>query len=319
MTIEAGDHNVPCDVADPPFDHSDADLIIRSTSSNVDFPVIKAFLTFASPRWNGTLTTYSDSQKSTQDMKGGLPVLALEEDEETLETLLRLCYPPYAGSGTFAPEFTTVQRAATVFETARKYSVTVAENAIMQQVTRNFLETEPMRVFAFAWRFGMSTEMTQAAKETLRLPLLGRKYVEEMEWISGGSYHHLQEYHVACGQAAAVVAEDLQWLTKESFTWFECTDCARRDSSAFQVKISGNRSKWVYAKWWQDYMKAMKSALNDCPSRHTVQDPDSVEEALRKACQTCGKCGLRAFKEMREFCALLGNAVEEATDKVVPN
>ncbi|ESK89331.1 hypothetical protein Moror_16249 [Moniliophthora roreri MCA 2997] len=303
------------DVVDPPFNHEDADLIVRSTSSNVDFRVMKAFLIFASLRWKDMLTTYS--QNAVKDIKDGLHILPLEEDEETLGTLLRLCYPPHAAST--MPKITTVQHAAAIFDVARKYLAEVVETVIMQQVMGNFLCTEPMRVFAFAWRFGMCSEMKLAAKETLRLPLLGREYSEELEWISGGALHRLQQYHVACGQAAGAVVDDLVWLTRETFTWFECMDCNRRECATVQVKISGNRMKWVYSKWWQEYMKAMKSALNACPSRRTVEDPILVEEALRKACQSCLRCGMRVFKEMREFCQMLADAVDKATEKVILN
>ncbi|EEB93749.1 hypothetical protein MPER_07557, partial [Moniliophthora perniciosa FA553] len=145
MTIDIAYQNV----IDSPFNHEDADIIVRSTSSNVDFRVIKAFLIFASPRLKGMLTTYSeDTAKDTRD---GLPILPLEGDEETLGTLLRLCYPPSAST---MSKLTTVQYAAAIFDVARAYSVKVVETVITQQVMDNLLRTEPMHVFAFAWRFG---------------------------------------------------------------------------------------------------------------------------------------------------------------------
>ncbi|ESK89344.1 hypothetical protein Moror_16262 [Moniliophthora roreri MCA 2997] len=298
------------DLLEPPFNHPDADVIVRSISSKVDFRVIRSFLSFASPVWQSMLLM--PQAEGSKEMKDGLAIIPLEEDHDTLETLLRFCYPLGAGA-TMPP----LQFAAEVFEAARKYCLDGVESAMMKQITELYLHTQPLHLFAFATRFGMYDERRIAARQTLCMPLLERSYIDELEWITAGSYIRLQEYHIRCGEVASNLAQNLDWVTRDSYVWFECTECARRDGATWVVTISENRRKWVYSKWWQDFMTVMGRALRERPSPATVKDQGLVDEALGKACAACQVCRTRVFGEMREFCELLAEEVDETTKAIV--
>ncbi|KAK7056442.1 hypothetical protein VNI00_002997 [Paramarasmius palmivorus] len=297
------------DFLEPPFNHPDADVIVRSISSGVDFRTIRSFLSFASPVWQSMLSI--PQSEDLRETKDGLWIIPFDEDQDTLESLLRFCYP--AGVTATIP---TLQHAARVFEAARKYCLDGVESAMMKEVAGRHLRTEPLRLFAFATRFGMYDERKLAAKETLRIPLLERGYIDELEWMTAGSYIRLQEYHIRCGEVASDLARNLGWVVRDSYVWFECTDCARRDGATWVVTISENRRKWVYSRWWQDFMTAMGQALKERPSPATVKDQRLVDDALAKACSICQVCRGRVFTEVREFCELLAEEVEDVTSAV---
>ncbi|KAK1234891.1 hypothetical protein PQX77_001899 [Marasmius sp. AFHP31] len=303
------------EVLDAPFNHPDADIIVRSTTSNVDFPVIKAFLSFASPVWHGILSIPVSKSSCPNEVKGDLHVIPFQEDADTLRILLWLCYPPLPAPPT--PKVPSFEAAARVFEAARKYCVEGVERVIMEQLVQTFLKTEPLRLFAFSWRFGMQDEMKMAARNTLRDSLLEREYVEELEWISAGAYHRLQQYHIECGKLASVRAVNMNWLSKDTFVWFECSECSKKEGATWVVTLAENRNKWVYCRWWRRFVTELSEALKKSPSRATVErNLELLDDTLSQASMNCHVCRTRASKDLREFLELLADQVDMVGDTV---
>ncbi|KAH9006374.1 hypothetical protein EDB86DRAFT_721032 [Lactarius hatsudake] len=98
----------------PPFDDSDADIILRSSITSVsapgstensavatDFLVHKLFLIRASSVFKSLLTSSSETLDQVEalkhgikhDIQGNLPVLYLPEDRDTVHRLLTAIYP----------------------------------------------------------------------------------------------------------------------------------------------------------------------------------------------------------------------------------
>ena len=75
--------------ADYPFNKSEADITLRS-SDLVDFHVRRHILFEASPVFESIL---SIPQSHTSEGDQARPVVELTEDNKTLDTLLRICYP----------------------------------------------------------------------------------------------------------------------------------------------------------------------------------------------------------------------------------
>ena len=70
--------------AEPPFDiNAKADIILRS-SDLVDFHVIKAFLIFTSPLFEGMFTLKQPLDGGPEGYKAGLPIIPMEEKSMTL-------------------------------------------------------------------------------------------------------------------------------------------------------------------------------------------------------------------------------------------
>ncbi|KAJ7504253.1 hypothetical protein B0H11DRAFT_2221690 [Mycena galericulata] len=294
-----------------PFNDDAADIIVRSTTDNVDFRVHKAFLSVASPVFRTMLSLPQGELQSEflgTHMKDGLHIVPFDEDKETLGALLRMCCPGWMLLDC-EPLFPTAERALAVFIAARKYAMDGVERQVRSElVASRFLEPDPLRMFALTIRAGLYDEARICARHTLRMPVLGRPYIPELECITAGAYHQLQAYHIQCGVLAQEVVKNVRWITEEKWVWFECC----RGSS--QVVISAERRKWV-AKWWADFMVEAGSVLKERPSGETVGiDAEVVHAAIAKASASCATCRSRVFREMKEFCGLFAAEVDRATE-----
>ncbi|KAG6908881.1 hypothetical protein DXG01_002859, partial [Tephrocybe rancida] len=176
-----------------------------------------------------------------------------------------------------------------------------------------FLMEQPLRLYAITLRHHLEDETRLAAKATLRLPMLGRQYFEELEFITAGAYHRLQVYHLRCAEAARKVAKNLEWIVDDRVAWFECN---QEQTPNQIVSISGPRGKWVQARWWWDYMVRAATLLEEKPSGTTVMDSELMDEALGKA-SGCGFCRGRAFKELRTFAEFFASQVDKATAEIL--
>ncbi|KAF8216663.1 hypothetical protein K438DRAFT_2081385 [Mycena galopus ATCC 62051] len=300
-----------------PFNDEGADTIVRSTTDNVDFRVYKAFLSIASPVFRDMFALPQSQVAlgfSAAYMEDGLHIVPLDEDQETLGALLKMCYPTWMVRDC-EPLLPTIERVLAVFTAAKKYAMDgVEQEARAALVASHLIEPDPLRVFALAVRDNLYQEAKICARYTLRTPVLGNMYKPELEYITAGAYHRLQEYHVRCGVAAQGVIgqlKDVRWIINETTTWFECSVC--RGNSV--VVISGGRRKWV-AKWWVEFMVEASNALRERPSGMTVGiDSEVVHKAIEKA-STCVTCRSRVFREMREFCSTFSAEVDKATETV---
>ncbi|RDB23797.1 hypothetical protein Hypma_008966 [Hypsizygus marmoreus] len=296
----------------PIIDDLDSDLVLRSRCG-VDFYVLKGILAFASPVFKTMFTLPQDGV--SQEMKDGLAVISVEEEAETLGILLGFCYPRWCT----ASEDVSLEKLIDVREAATKYGMDGVENHIRGKfVDERFIRKEPLRMYAITLRHSLETEVRMAARATLRLPILGRQYFEELECITAGDYHRLQVYHVQCAEAASKVAKSLEWMTEERYIWFECNgDCrAQGNGSGPLLTISGNRRKWVLSKWWWDFMGQAATALAERPSGKTITDSKLMDEALMKA-SDCRACRGQAFGEMRAFADAFALEVDRVTAEVL--
>ena len=298
-------------LADPPFNDPEGDLIIRS-SDNVDFIVHKWLLAYASPVFKDMFLLPQQGIVGESDVKDGKPIVATTETADIWRTLLAFIYPSWISA---APELNSLEDALAVLQPSVKYMMEGVEKKIRAAlVSPHIVDANPVRVFASACQHRLYAEARIAAKKTLRLPLLGRPYINEFENITAGTLHRLQEYHQECGQAASKIASDLAWLERDSFVWFECAECKGQRNGAW-VTLSGNRRIWTVSKWWLEYLVSAGKTLTDKPAGTTVVDPKLVDEAFGKASR-CTTCRGRAFGEMREFGEMFAEEVERVTSTV---
>ena len=153
-------HDVPEATPEPsvrkaafPFDEGDADATLR-TSDNVEFGVHRVILSLASP-------IFKDMFSMPQPQTGGSDPIPVAEDETTLDTFLRICYPIQNAKPTSLAQIRRVLAAAV------KYDVPlVADQMRDALVAPEFLELQPLVVFTIACVFHME-EVAQAAAETI--------------------------------------------------------------------------------------------------------------------------------------------------------
>jgi hypothetical protein len=301
--------------ADPPFDAqcADADVILRS-SDNVDFRVVRAFLSFSSQAFKDLFALPRGQCGSDVDeVKDGLPIVVMPEDSTLLGSLLQFCYPICAVN---PPQLETLQIVLANLELSRKYIIEGMERRARQElVSSRFLDEEPLRVFAVALSRKLEQEARFAAVKTLRHPLSALPYTSELEDVTAGDIMRLQSYHRACAEVSTAVAKNLEWIERDNWTWFECTSSICKDPKApsHTVTISGGRKRKA-AVWWEGYIRSVSTALHERPAGDTVKQADIWDATLNKG--KCGVCRARFVAEMKEFTQLFEAEIDKAISKV---
>jgi hypothetical protein len=149
----------------------------------------------------------------------------MAESAVVLDRMLRLWYP-----GAEPAAIDTLDELKDVLDILiSKYDVqSVGHTA--KACLRQYLETQPVSVFAIACTHGWKDLARAAARESLKLPLLVLDYDDPpgINNITGRTYHRLLQYHYLCGVAAKGITKDLRWVTAPSTSvWFKCYICAK--------------------------------------------------------------------------------------------
>ncbi|KAK7677876.1 hypothetical protein QCA50_019188 [Cerrena zonata] len=144
--------------AKAPFDHVAASVVLR-TSDKVDFHVFKEILLVASPVFETIfslpMTPTADNEK---EFKGGIPIVVVEEDEECLDYLLRLCYPLPA-----PPSPISVSVAEKVLKAATKYEIKKVIGLVQSELI-SFGSSDPFRLYTFSCMLGFEYGAAHAAR-----------------------------------------------------------------------------------------------------------------------------------------------------------
>ena len=193
-------------IAQTPFDDMAADVILRS-HDGVDFYVYRTVLAIASPFFKDMFSLPQTIQAREQTVRQPAPaVVDFSEDSQTLDRLLRLCYPII---DPVIKELTEVEDA---LEAAIKYQM-VEATVILQALLRTFGPSDPLKVFVIACRLQLEAEAKAAAQHWRRkcpqtcvgistegkLPdwtvtPAGASYLPEMAQISAGSLFRLLRF-----------------------------------------------------------------------------------------------------------------------------
>ena len=279
-----------------PFDDADADLIIH-TSDGAQFAVHKIFLTVASALLKRFLLSGSSSPCPpfeglfiTRD--GNRDTIKLVEDAQTTERVLQYCYP-------FSnPTFTSLDEVQAVLETMRKFGMKGLMNRVKNSLVQQaFLDEQPLRVFAIAYRYGLEDEARIAAKYTLRQPFFA-PYIKELEHIPASVYHRLLQYHRKCSVAVCSLTADFSWFPPfaSRWVWFQCDDCVHHSLS---WPLADGKIYEINA-WFIEFMERARNVLRERPCAKVVADPFLIAECL-EAASGCLTCRPSAFLDLSVF------------------
>lgn len=316
-----------------PFDHAKADIILRS-SDDIDFRVFKLFLTLASPSFETLFDIPQPTEPGNdQEMKDGLAVIRVQENEKTLDTLLRFCYPCTLAED---PKLEVLEDLVDVLEAARKYSLDTIERKVHQALSNpKIIEAEPLRCFVIARRGHAREETLLAAKYTLTQPLIP-SWFEEISLITAADLLALLTYHQTCGNAVYALSNDMSWIqshygSSQGCPWLSKEskksrmeskkkgyDSENDDSSCRCARsTTGTYSlfKSQPLKWWEDFMVETFAALRDKPCRVTVESfaAKTVQSVRARNCPTCS---VNISEHMRDFSELLTRKVDEVVSEV---
>jgi hypothetical protein len=204
----------------PPFDDSDADIVLRSGSISVlapgstesrfvatDFLVHKLLLIKASSVFKTLLSPDSQSldQQNDEalkhgvkcDTRGNLPVLCLSEDRDTVHRLLTAIYP-------IDIVYPQLWEANKTFAAARKYGMPSALARFRTYFSRAapvMTAENAFRAYALASNEGLKEEALEAAQLTLSLPQTFEIYGSSLCNASGPALRALWKHRGMAIQA----------------------------------------------------------------------------------------------------------------------
>ncbi|KAH7922626.1 hypothetical protein BV22DRAFT_1094269 [Leucogyrophana mollusca] len=288
-----------------PFDTAKADIILCS-SDNVYFRVFRCLLALASPFFDAMFDLpQSRTRPISHNNSSGLEIIPMTENSRTIDMLLRFCYPSASISD---PKMEKIGDVEQVLEAATKYAMEGVEQKVRKVlVAPRFLEKEPLRVFAIAYRYHLEPEARAAAKYLLRLPSLPPD-AEELGYIAPNDLAMLDVYRRKCSQAVLGLTSNLEWV-KRSQThrfyewWTDCCHCRSKSDVRYMMHSTYAR------EWWVEYMEETMSALKETPCALAVTKrlPKAVEKA--NGCPTCRK---KASANMAEFTKMFAEEIDKA-------
>jgi hypothetical protein len=162
-------------------------------------------------------------------------------------------------------------------------------------------ELGPLRIFAIAFRYRLKDVAMLAMRHTRNLPVLGRPYLRELDYVSARVHHQLIDYHWRCSTAAMTLDAHFEWLPKP-YMIPECSHCSTRH-------VSGRRSP----QYWSKYMENAKAALKERPCGASVLSSHLIDGAYANSCMNCYK---GSVANMRRFSTEFAKAIERITSRV---
>ncbi|KAI0358112.1 hypothetical protein OH77DRAFT_1474907 [Trametes cingulata] len=174
-----------------PFDNPAADTVLQS-SDGVQFRVHSVIVSEASEVFADMFTVPLPPPSSSHpaDVSAdGRPVVRLDEDSQTLDDLLCLCYP------VADPELTDPARIRRVLAASMKYDMEEATE-ILEKALRSLIVARPLEVWAVACSLHLDNVALEAASELLEgggnaLPACAPALLED---VTAGQYFRLLKY-----------------------------------------------------------------------------------------------------------------------------
>jgi hypothetical protein len=231
----------------------------------------------------------------------GLPIIQMTEDRETLRLLLSLCFPVSISK---IPHFSSLREIQKVIEAAFKLEMEGLQRYLRTElISLRFIEAQPLRVFAIAYRYGWDREARMAARYTLRHHM-NPAFFLELGYISGATYYRLQEYHRMCGEVASsrVTLQPALAEHDDGWTWITCQRCPGT--------MASDRDCPDVRSWWAQWIHKVAEEVRVRPWGEAVKKWDILKDALRQA-EACPNCAKRAREDLEAFSLMLAVEIEK--------
>jgi len=277
----------------PPFDDTDADVILRSSGPEcVDFMVYKVILSKASPVFRTMLSLYQPSKGKPQE---SLPIIDLAEDGKVSAALLSVIYPHTLGSD----EQLSLNDLIAALDMARKYDMTTASRRLLTKFKGSkAIKESPVEAFCAAY----SRELGEAAQIAASASLKHRLHLDDigdaLEYTNGPALHRLWTFHRACSAAAvrAISGPNFRWIP--STTWWsdQSADCCCLGEHRYT--LGSWSAGWTPSSSWGDYLDRARNVLREHPCSEAIMDEVVLEPSYQvQMCDECRKliCGLPEF------------------------
>jgi len=297
----------------------DPDVVIVAASDGVQLPLRKSLLSQVSPIFNDMFSL--PQPNLSLDSDAPTDPINLEEPSKIIRLILSL-----ADSPPTSLLIDSLSDIANLLQAADKYDIkTIHEHAIYSLTQPKFLESEPLRVYAIASRYGAHDTAMLAAQRTLRYPLLHAEYFSELEIVDGGTIYRVLRYHKQCMAAALDVATDHTWLRDGVYVFFDCpeensdenddNDMTTISTYPSRKYKNGHKKLVSVHRWWTKFMDATKVALSESACSETIRDKDREMEARSSASQ-CSHCRKCVNSDFTKFLNTFVNEVEARVSKI---
>jgi hypothetical protein len=298
----------------PPFDHDDADLILRS-SDWVDFHVYQAILSTSSPFFKSAC-----SLLGTSETQNGL--IDLPENSKTIATLLTYIYP--VTSTEHEPESLDDMMDALV--AAKKYDMSL----VSQFLNQDFVESErvqdnPIAAFCAAYSRELGEPCHIAAKASLKCRMNLNNIADKLQDMNGPAFYQLYNFHRACSATAAQATSGTDlctWITKSHSTWWDlanredtCKCVTYRYTLPYHYASASTTwpRTWVASSPYHDFITRTHNVLLEQPCREAVTGHEFLAPSYKM--EVCDHCRLTLLG-LPEFSRLLGDEIERRISEV---
>ena len=255
------------------FDEADADVILRS-SDHVDFRVHKVILSLASPVFKDMFNMSQPPHLTdTDEPHDDLQVIAVEEDADTLDFVLRNIYPVPS------PIVAKIDDLRFVLGPSQKYRFKVFDGFIEESL-RNATQWQPHSVYAIACQYGFGEIAVKAAQASLAW-LWTAPSSHYLDRISGEQYYRLVHYREKCAAAATEVTASQNWFDRIPYCTFNSNVESVPCSQCF-VKAP-SQGKWHAPEYVWRWLTRVGQALEKRPTSECVivDKGDDFDKVLR--------------------------------------
>ncbi|KAJ7659554.1 hypothetical protein DFH06DRAFT_1194588 [Mycena polygramma] len=289
----------------PPFNDASTDLILRS-SDGIDFHVHRLVLSLASPVFMGMFTFPQPISEPE------VPTVQMAESAVVLDGALRFWYPGAEPPAALTLDGLRKTLEALVMKYDMQFVVPLAKKHL-----RDFIEDDPVAVFAIACRHEWRDVALDAARSSLRLSLraFDSKRPAQLKYMTADMYHTLLQYHSDCGKVAASATSSLQWANYQDIPGADCTNwidpavCPRTGHWTFAQNTIAPLTGWLAA-----YLTRATEVLARAPAAR-LDSPELLALPITKM-GSCSSCRVDGFSGLMKFIAILKAKIECDVDSV---
>ncbi|KAG8994324.1 hypothetical protein FRB90_000453 [Tulasnella sp. 427] len=276
----------------PPFHSGSPGDCIIQTADGTQFVVYRVILSLASSVWNDMFSL----PQSSDTFSGEHPVITVDEDPETMETLLTMLYPMEP------PQVTSYDLAIKLVQACDKYFInTTRLTAFLHNILRSTdaLKNNPLGVYALAWRLKMVEEVKIASRYTHHLNLYDQGLVEELMRRAGSLGAVMALWHLRRRREETFDSMARLMELDEARYW--CSDHKRERT---KLSIPDAIAKYIAIR------AAVKAALNQpYPVCRSPQDFFGTSTTYER--YSCENCKQAAERKNREIVASAEAAIEK--------
>ncbi|KAJ7189200.1 hypothetical protein C8R46DRAFT_935408 [Mycena filopes] len=290
-----------------PFDDTTTDVILHSWDG-ADFHVHRLVLSLASPFFKDMFALPQSNTEAT----ASVATVQMSETSHVLDMALRVWYP-----GAEPPAAQTLDEFRAVFEALiMKFDMQFLVPSAKKQL-REYLEEDPVAVFAIACRHEWNDLAREAARRSLRLPLRAFEAARpaRLNYMSADIYHTLLHYHSECAKAAAWASSSLRWATYQDIPGAECpnwTDpalCPRAGHWSFAHSTMAPITAWLAT-----YLASLTEVLLVCPAAQ-IDSPELLRPTMIKM-GSCSSCAVDGYAALMDFLLILKAKIDGNIDAV---